>query len=333
MVEKRLLLIIFLIFTCYFSYCQDLHSSNYDFNLMYINPAEAGAFLGTVRLQGSHRDQFDAFIEEGYSTQIIQVDMPLALKILKRGWTGYGLGVFNDKSGDLGFKNTGIIATLSYHYPLDRKYRRVLSAGFSLGRMQRSMNNSQAAKFSDALLGGGISTDFGLLDQFNESYSDYNLGIKFRNIVSKEITYNLGFSTFHTFDISNNVGPSNKIWRRFNVYGTLDYRLNRDLTIQPRVFASFISKFHAVNIQTIARYNFQDKIVLGGGLGYRVGDALQVLLLANYRGWEIGMSYDVTVSSAGAYNNRQGALELGVKKIFILKKKPKTVLIDICPRL
>ncbi len=332
MIEKPVLLL-FLLLCTFNLLSQDLHYSNYDFNLSYLNPAEAGAFLGTVRLQASHRDQYDAFIEEGYNSQLVQVDLPLRFKFLKRGWTGYGLAFFNDRSGDLGFNNTGVLASLSYHYPLDKKMRQVISGGFSVGQIQRSMNNSSAAKFSDALLGGGVSSDFGLLDQFNENYTDYSIGLSFKSIVSKRIRYQIGASSFHSFDFSQNTTNNNKIWRRYNVYGTVDYRLNKDIIIQPRVFASFISTFHAINLQTIAKYNFQQKMVIGAGLGYRVADALQILLVGEYRDWEFGLAYDVTVSSAGAYNNRQGAFELGVKKIFILKKRPKITPIDICPRL
>lgn len=325
-------LMAFVLLTPFVLSSQDLHSSNYDYNIMYLNPAESGAFLGTMRVHGSHRDQFDAFIQKGYSTQFAHVDMPFAFSLLKRGWVGFGMGVFTDKSGDLGFKNTGVLSTIAYHYPLDKKYRQVISAGFDISRIQRSLNNADRAKFGDVLGGAGSSSDLNLLTNFDEGYTDYNFGIAYKNILNKRTKLKIGASIYHLFRTKSSL-INNRIWRRLNFYGKVDYHLNRDLVIQPRIYASFIRNSHNVSAQTIARYNFQNKIILGGGLGYRVQDALQVLLVTEYKGWEFGLSYDITVSSAGAYNNNQGALELGVKKIFIFKKRPKVVLVEICPRL
>ena len=316
------------------SSAQDLHSSNYDYNLMYLNPAEAGAFLGTVRIQGSHRDQFDAFIEKGYNSQIAQVDMPLAIKFFKRGWAGYGLGVLTDRSGDLGFRNSGLLATLSYHIPLDRKSRRIISAGLSVGRLQRSINNSSAAMFGDALLAGsGLSNDFNLLDQFDESYTDYTLGVKYKQVLSRKARLQVGGAVFHAFNLQKAVGFNNKILRRYSLYGIVDYQLSKNVILQPRLYTSFTGAFFNINLQSLVKYNYQEKITIGLGLGYRLQDALQAIITAEYQGWEFGIAYDVTVSSARIYNSGQGALELGVKKIFTLTQRPKTTRVKICPRL
>ena len=332
MTRNRHILFAFLLYMPIVVFCQDLHSSNYDYNPMYINPAEAGGFLGTIRIHASHRDQFDAFIEKGFNRQIAQVDMPLNIKFLKKGWTGYGLGILNDKSGDLGFKNTGVVATLAYHYPLDRKNKRILAVGVQIGRLQRGIRSSENAMFGDVLAAGGVSPDFSLIDQFAEGYTNYNIGVSYKSILNKRTKFNAGISVFHTIGKSQ-ITSNNRIWRRYNAYASVPYLLNNRVILEPRIYASLLGSSYNINLQTIARFNYQNKIRLSGGLGYRVQDALQVLMGVEYKGWDIGISYDVTVSSARRYNNGQGALELGIRKIFVLTKTPKIDLIEICPRL
>ena len=80
------------------------------------------------------------------------------------------------------------------------------------------------------------------------------------------------------------------------------------------------------------RLNKKSSTIIKGGIGYRTGDALQLLAGMIYKGWDVGLAYDFTVSSAAKYNNRFGGIEIGIKKIFISKKIPKIKPVIFCPR-
>ena len=103
--------------------------------------------------------------------------------------------------------------------------------------------------------------------------------------------------------------------------------------LKPRIYTSFSKAAFNINPQFLGEYYLKDEFQIGAGLGYRVQDALQLLLFGKYKGWEVGMSYDFTVSSASRYNYGRGGLEIGLRKIFTLYKKPKIKSALVCPRL
>ena len=81
------------------------------------------------------------------------------------------------------------------------------------------------------------------------------------------------------------------------------------------------------------RLNKKSSTILKGGIGYRTGDALQFLAGMIYKGWDVSLAYDLTVSSAARFTNRFGGIEIGLKKIFFSKKIPKIKPVILCPRL
>jgi hypothetical protein len=69
------------------------------------------------------------------------------------------------------------------------------------------------------------------------------------------------------------------------------------------------------------------------GTGYRIGDALQLMFGLNFKKWDVGIAYDVTVSSASEYNNGRGGFEIGVFRIIEIPQKPTVIPSLICPRM
>ena len=53
------------------------------------------------------------------------------------------------------------------------------------------------------------------------------------------------------------------------------------------------------------------KVVLAGGLAYRVNDAIAPVFKLESGDWTFGLSYDVTISALGSYN-RGGGLEFSL---------------------
>ena len=65
------------------------------------------------------------------------------------------------------------------------------------------------------------------------------------------------------------------------------------------------------------------------GLGYRFGDAIQVLAGMDIKNTRIGLAYDITVNDI----RPTGALEISVSHIFMIYKKPKDNPVILCPRI
>ena len=68
------------------------------------------------------------------------------------------------------------------------------------------------------------------------------------------------------------------------------------------------------------------------GLGYRFGDAAQVLFGGDYKDLRVALSYDVNVSSLSTASDYQGGFELAAWYIIKIYRKPTIKTRILCPR-
>jgi len=309
---------------------QDLHFSNYEYSPLYLSPAKTGHFGGTFRVGANIREQFDSFIEKPYQTVMAYIDSPIAFGFSKKHWVGIGMNIYADRSGDLSFSNSGVLASVGYHIGLDDKFQNVLTFGIQYGATQRRINSEEARWVGQS--------ENELLDQFNPSISDLNFGVTFKKATSKTSHFEVGAAMYHllqpTFEF-NGSNVDNPVKRRLNLYGEYHIQSTDQLLIKPVVVYSRMYNFQNLYGQFNLEYQVNKKksTIIKGGLGYRSGDAVQLLAGVIYKGWNVGLAYDLTVSSASAYNNSFGGIELGVYRIFTINKKPKLNPKELCPRL
>lgn len=313
---------------------QDLHYTNYEFAPLYLNPAKTGGFNGSLRAGGTYRDQFRTFIDEAYQSTGLWADSPIAFGFNEKQWIGIGANLYTDKTGDLGFGQSGALASLAYHISLDDKYEKVIGIGVQFGAVQKTVGNPDNARFADQ---NNSSPDLSLIGNFNESYTDLNVGINFKQKISNYNSYEFGASLYHInkpqYFFTNSSYP-NRLDNRLNIYLTTEMKLSKKFQLEPGVFYSLMGQAQVLQIQcnskTLLKKN--GKVLLTAGLGYRVADAIQFMIGGVYQSWQFGLSYDMTVSSAASYTNTVGGLEFGVKKYFMFHKKPEIKVIQICPR-
>jgi len=333
-----ILLSVILFLGCLSISAQDLHYSNYNYAPLYLNPANTGAFNGNIRAGASYRDQFRTFIGEAYQSTMIWVDSPVSFVVNEKMWIGLGLNMFADKTGDLGLGTSGAMGSFAFHFSLDDSYRSVLALGIQYGAIQRKFSSAEAAFFADDLAQGNpTSQDHELLRDFNTTYSDINVGLTATFKTSKYNKLQIGASVYHINNpqfffgqgsAGTNVNP------RLNIYSTYRMELTNKFTLTPGAYYSRMSNAQNIQIQLNAESLLKKggNTILTYGMGYRLSDALQFFVGSIYKSWEFGISYDLTTSTARSFNNTVGGLELGVKKVFTLYKKPKIKVLQICPR-
>lgn len=316
---------------------QDLHYSNYNYAPLYLNPANTGGFNGNIRAGASYRDQFRTFIGEAYQSTMIWADSPVSFTFNERQWIGIGLNLFSDKTGDLGFGMSGAMASLAYHFSFDDNYRSVIALGIQYGAIQRKIGNANAAQFADDFHGGSQSLDHQLIQDFNTTFSDLNVGLTATFKTSKYNKLQLGTSLYHFNSprfLFNGPSVGATVNPRLNVYATFEMQLSNKFQLTPAVYYSTMNEAQNIQVQ----FNAKTLLKKGGntlltyGLGYRIADAIQFFAGAVYKSWEFGVSYDMTTSTARNFNNTVGGLELGVKKYITIHKKPKIKVLQICPR-
>lgn len=350
MKTNTLLLSIAICFCSLFVKAQDLHYSNYNYAPLYLNPANTGSFNGNIIVGASYRDQSRTFIGEAYQSTMVYADSPVSFILTEKLWLGLGINLFADQVGDLGFGMSGAYGSAALHYSLDDDYTTVIGLGVQYGMIQRQISNAAAARWADELVAGASSSeDQNLLNNFNGSYGDLNMGINLKHRLSSSNTLEVGFSSMHinnpNFFFSGSQ-YTNTIQSRLNAYASIELQASNNFQITPAAYYTQYGNFKNIQLQV------NTKTLLGGkgkknksksprlrsqsfltlGMGYRFGDALQFFAGGIHKSWEFGLSYDLTTSSASNYNNTVGGLELGVKKYITIHTKPKLKVIQICPR-
>jgi len=238
---------------------------------------------------------------------------------------------------DLALINSGAHLGFAYHLAVDPNYKTILTFGFQFGMTQRSIDKTNFR--SETTLANNFNDpDIDLLEDFNPTLSDINIGVSLKKWTSKSSYIDLGVSLYHltqsTYTFSGS-SVQNPVANRINAYGEYFYQTSPKLNYRTTIIYSNTSQFTNLIGQFNLEYknNKKSNTILKGGLGYRVGDAMQILAGLIYKGWDVGLTYDLTVSSASEFNNTLGGIELGVKKVFITNKKPEVKAKELCPRL
>ena len=318
-------------------FSQDIHFTNYYYSPLYFSPANTGDFSGTYRLSANVRTQFDSFIIEPYRTLMVSADMNIPFGLKPYHWVSAGLNVFTDSAGDLSFRTSGAHLSGAYHWAFDKKYNTVITLGLQIGMTQRRVDDSKYASALSIESGVNADPDYNLLNNFNPTISDYNFGLGFKKKTAKNAYINFGVALNHAtqsdfmFTGSN---IRNIVGRRINAYAEYFVQTNRQLAFRPTLVYSRMFNFENIFGQLNFEYkpNRKKKTILKGGLGYRVGDALQFLAGTVYKGWDVGIAYDLTVSSAKRLTNGFGGFEIGVRRILIKNTKPEAPPVILCPK-
>lgn len=317
---------------------QDLHSTNYRYAPLYLNPALAGHFPGTMRLGGNYRSQGNHLLYQGYESGQAFIDIPTALSFRDNDWSGIGIKAYSDQAGLLPVSSNGVILSLAHHLSLDKKQNNILSAGIQYGFIQRKLNEDEIVLESDHVDPGVHLNDRNRLLAYEENYNDLNVGINFRSGKLSGNYFQIGISAFHLIQTNAQfLSDPNFYNRRFTLHSLYKFRLADRFSLQPEIIVSIAEEARVIMPQLKSFFKLKkdkkNEDLFYFGAGYRYGDAVQVILGMNFQGWDFGFAYDITVSSASTYNQMKGGLEVGVSRIFSLPQKPKTIPVRICTRM
>jgi type IX secretion system PorP/SprF family membrane protein len=278
-----------------FSFClvdmvqgqQEPNFSQYMFYGLTTNPAVAGND-NAVSITVADRIQWTGFgkedgVQVAPRTYFISGDLPI--RVLKGG---VGLVIMNDA---LGHENT-ISVKLGY------AYQRNLGFG-KLGIGTQLEFNNRAIDFSK-LKPAGEDPILGQLGaKESEMLIDFSLGLFYRVPGS----YFVGVSGAHLIQTKGkplgdgNNSLSMKMDRTFFITGgyEITFPRNPDYQFVPSAIIESDIVRTRIDVNAILRY----KEAFWGGLGYRSGESVIVLLGVQYKDFRIGYSYDINVSKLG----------------------------------
>lgn len=296
---------------------QDLHFTQTIQTPLLINPASTGVFDGWERASINHRNQWLGANTQFMSTAIA-IDANFGKTYLNdQAHMGVGLMFFNDVGGDGSFGHQQGSVSLSGILPMGG-YGHTLSAGIQGGYGQRSvnvnnltfMNQWDGTGFDPTLASGegNIGNSFVYLDASAGLFYMYDGG---QNTFSRnnDFKFQFGISGYHL----------NAPELRFNT-GVSEERMLRKFVAHTRVIAEIPGSVWSIDasaaqfkqgghyetiLGALMRYRFENGTKITGlahdayvsfGAYFRVKDALVPTVMIDWRGFQFGVSYDVTVS-------------------------------------
>jgi type IX secretion system PorP/SprF family membrane protein len=254
---------------------------------------------------------------------------------------------------------TFIKISAAYHLALDKKQTNILTIGAQLNNGNRTIPGFNADDTRNGIInridadliklkeiaqgnnaGGGGNQDAvlrardmgaGLLFNARRKKSDLRLGFALEGLLNPRIGI-----------LSNSVGQ-NAVSKDsvdtkpigLNIHGDYRYDLNKRTSIEPSFYYYSLGPFSAFNINSHAWYQFnEDKDLKGGvGLGTRSFRDVMLYLGARFSTYQVGVSYDLNVNDRTIGSNGLGGLEIAVRYIGTIYKKPKVKPVIFCPRL
>ena len=324
---------------------QDFHFSQTAQTPLLINPAAAGVFDGWERVVVNHRNQW-----LGAGTQFMTTSVAADVNIGKsrmndQAHLGLGIMFFNDIGGDSNFGNQNGSLTISGILPMGGTGH-ILSAGVQGGFGSRKADYTRLS-FYNQFDGTGFDQSLNSGEQNSGAsftYIDASAGVYYvfdggQSTFSRNNDFKLqiGVSGYHlnapTLEYSNGVSGE-KLNRKFVAHaGVVADIVDTKFAIDGNVVQFMqsgteeTSMFQGGHFETMAglmlRYRFEDGTKLTGmshnafigfGLYARLRDAIIPSVMVDWRGFQFGVSYDITVSDLrNAYSG--GSLEFSLSYV------------------
>jgi type IX secretion system PorP/SprF family membrane protein len=266
--------------------------TQYMFNPVLYNPAVAGV-ESFFQIRSNHRFQWVGMTDPPLTNALSffgpHPTMPM----------GYGGYIYNDVTGPT--SRTSITGVYAYNIELPMDMR--LSMGVSLGFMQYKVDGTQITLKDPS--------DEALMNSVYTSYApDANIGAYLYHE-----DFFVGFSTAQLINTKLNFYDAgtglNKLKTHFFLTGGYKYDINEDFTLEPSAMLKGTAP-KAIQFDIHTRVIWQDMV--WGGLSYRTGDAISVLIGYSYEEKiYFGYSYDITLSDLRKHNTGTHEIMFGYR--------------------
>jgi type IX secretion system PorP/SprF family membrane protein len=298
---------------------QDIHVSQFHSLPVFLNPATAGMFEGSIRFFGDYRTQWNS-VTTPFTTISASLDAPFFVGKFENGsFFGGGLTFFHDQAGDSRF-TTGNYC-LSISYVLETSRDEYFSAGLQGGVLQKSISYSSlyyGSQWNGMEFNGDLASNEVEGARTSITKPDFALGIYYFNGRNDNFHFFGGISGLHVLAPTTNFfNVNDKLYRKYNVHGGCQV-LFGNFALIPNFLTMFQGPNRVINIGTDYKWilreqskitGFIDEISMSLATYLRVGDALFTGLRFNYAGFSLGAMYDYNISSLNIASRGNGGME------------------------
>ena len=310
----------------------DIHFSQFYAAPLNLNPAMTGVSNCQQRFILNYRNQWASVLRQN-SFQTINASYDAKAPAGRYDYFGYGINVYGDQAGSLGFKTNNISANFSYAKQMSgyRNQASYLVVGARVGGVNRGIN------FTDARWGS--QNDGGVFNQnlpsnenaFNKDnffYADVSAGLLWFNVLDENNNYYIGGAYDHlnrpnvSFSSTAKAVPINS---KFTIHVGGEFRMSDRVTMLPGLVTFLQGPDLEVNGGTSLRFNLgndkRSEEAIQFGLWARIankfdnsiiGDAIIASTRFDYQNFSIGFSYDVNISSLNVASNGNGGFEFSL---------------------
>lgn len=310
---------------------QDIHFSQANQVPMLINPAAAGIFDGWERVAVNQKSQWVSSGTKFYTTAIA-ADMNILKPRRGNGaHMGLGLQFFNDIGGDSKFGTRQVSLSVSGIVPINKKSQ--LSGGlqFGIGQKFGDFNNLYFANQFDGEVFNSISPNGESNNLTTFMYNDISAGVFYRYGNSKLgfskdnlLDFRVGLAYFHanTPTLSYRLGSTEEMFGKIVIHASIikDFK-NTKVGVEGYINLYSQGPHNETLVGALVRYKLRSggkitglsrDVYLSGGLIYRHKNAIAPTVNIQFKNFNFGISYDITIADFGSYY-RGGGLEFSLK--------------------
>lgn len=338
--------IVFALFFCCLSFgsgiqAQDIHFSQNYATPLFINPGMTGLMNGDFRASIVYRNQWASVLSgQPFRTIYGAADMSLPMGE-NYNRLAFGLMLYNDRGGELGFQtNYGDIA-LAYNVGLSE--RAFLSVGLEAGLAQRGFDGS-AAQFGSQYEGGFnplLPSGENLTSQSQWSFNAAAGAVFSLNFAERNNVY-FGGGFYHLTqpDLSFNSNVPDELYSKLSIQAGGSVALGEHFDLVPSLYFLKQGPHSKLDGGAFARYIFRRDRRSGleraasAGTFVRIANNIDALVLAGkleYDGFGLGLSYDVTMSDLAIANGHRGGVEIALTYTARLRTYQRSRTIQ-CPK-
>ncbi len=330
---------------------QDVHFSQFSMSPLMLNPALAGLSQGDYRVYANFRTQWNTIAGSNvYRTFAGGADMAIGKMTRYSSFAGLGVSFFSDQAGAAGFQTDRLDLTFSYHFVLSRRRNTTLSLGLQGAFNHRGFDPSKSTYDSSydpntGLIGTGIQEKYTRTSVF---FGDVGAGMFFSTTLRDKTDIYLGTSFSHLnqpgisfFSTGTSVDqPADKLYMKFTAHGGVTAQVKDKLWLIPNFFVLVQGPARQYNIGALVKMQVGNKVLsktffylgtqvrIAQSLELPMGDAVIIHSRFDYKGFTLGLSYDVNVSKLKTATSTFGAPEISIMYTIAAKHKPRP---SFCP--
>ena len=317
---KKIAVILF--FLCSIVKAQDIHFTQWMFSPLNLNPGETGRFDGDYRVVGNYRSQWGAIMEKQYKTFGISYDQVFSAYGQE---FSAGIQFNNDRSSIGNLMQNKLMFSGGYKKVVKGNY---FSGGIQLGMLHKGLDPN---KFSypnqwDNSIGqyngeGGMD-NMESFSKFNDYSMDFNIGFGWARQINEKFFPEIGVSFLHLNTPDESFLNDAESFSLREVYNAkLNYKINDKYAFSPNVLWMRQNNAQEFVIGGIGKMKMKenkakiDDVFIGGNIraGFnRNYDAINLIVGAQREEWQVGISYDLNVSTLSSLTHYRGAFELSV---------------------